>query len=238
MNDFRIEQADYQQFLRTLHDNSVDLILTDPPYAISRDTGFASLGKNSVERLGVSMDFGEWDHQEIDINAMSSAFHRVVRKGGTVILWYDIWKIESLKAALEQAGFRMIRLLIWSKTNPVPLNSKSTYLSNGREVAVSAVKGSSPTFNSEYDTGDYAFPIPRHGGERLHPTQKPLNLFCDLVVKHSNMGDLVVDPFLGSGTTALAAMDTFRRFAGCDISEKYANIALKRVNDEYRGRAF
>ena len=227
-NPSQIKCSDYREFLQSLGKNSVDLVLTDPPYAVSRKTGFSSV-KNGVQRFAVSMDFGEWDHQQIDLAAFASETYRVLRRGGTAIVWYDFWKISSLYDALADAGFKMLRLIVWNKTNPVPLNSKCIYLSNSREMAVVGVKGGSPTFNSAYDSGDYSYPIPRHGGKRIHPTQKPLDLFRELVRKHSNSGDLVIDPFLGSGTTAVAAIEEGRAFAGCDIDESYILAAKSRM---------
>lgn len=225
----QIECCDYRDFLRSLDRNSVDLLLTDPPYAVSRKTGFSSV-KNGVQRFAVSMDFGEWDHQQIDLSAFARETYRVLRRGGTAIIWYDLWKISTLYDALAEAGFKMLRLIVWNKTNPVPLNSKCIYLSNSREMAVVGVKGGSPTFNSAYDSGNYSHPIPRHGGKRIHPTQKPLDLFRELVRKHSNPGDLVIDPFLGSGTTAVAALEEGRAFAGCDIDESYIQAASTRMH--------
>ena len=222
---------DYRDFLQSLDKNSVDLVLTDPPYAVSRKTGFSSV-KNGVHRFAVSMDFGEWDHRQIDLAAFADAAYRVLKRGGTVIVWYDLWKISHVYDALVDAGFKMLRLIVWNKTNPVPLNSKSIYLSNSREMAVVGVKGGSPTFNSAYDSGNYSYPIPRHGGKRIHPTQKPLDLFRELIRKHSNPGDLVIDPFLGSGTTAVAALQEGRTFAGCDIDENYAQASKARMRQE------
>ena len=231
----RIEVADFGEFMESMPKGSVDLILTDPPYTISRETGFKSV-VNGVQRFAVSMDFGEWDHCHIDLEVMAKVFYRALRRGGTAIVWYDLWKIGLVKEAMEKAGFKMIRQIIWEKTNPVPLNMRATYLSNCREMAVSGVKVGKPTFNSSYDsgiyppeTGIYEFPIPRHNGNRQHPTQKPERLFSDLVIKHSNPGDFVVDPFLGAGTTAMAAIKNGRAFAGCDIDERYAEISLERV---------
>lgn len=225
----RIESADYQHFVASLPRNSVDLILTDPPYTISKKTGFTSV-VNGVQRFAVSMDFGTWDHVQVDLAAMFRTFYAALRVGGTAIVWYDLWKIGELKEAMESAGFRMLRQIIWQKVNPVPLNMRATYLSNSREMAVVGVKGSKPVFNSSYDSGIYEYPIPRHNGHRIHPTQKPLQLFGDLIQKHSNPGDLVVDPFLGSGTTAVAAHNTLRRFAGCDIDDKYVDAARERIS--------
>jgi DNA modification methylase len=202
--------------------------LTDPPYAISRKTGFASVGENSVERFAVSMEFGQWDEQEIDISRFAVAAYRALKKSGTAIVFYDVWKFNQLADAMTDAGFKQLRLIIWEKSNPVPLNSKRNYLSNSREVAVLGVKEGKATFHSEYDNGVYRYPI-SHDGKRHHPTQKPLSLMIDLVKKHSDEGQLIVDPFFGSGTTALAAIQANRCFAGCDISEEYVSVARKRI---------
>ena len=227
----RIEIADFIEFMNSMPKNSVDLILTDPPYTISKETGFQSV-VNGVQRFAVSMDFGEWDHCQIDLVEMAQVFYRALRRGGTAIVWYDLWKIGEIKDAMEQAGFKMIRQIIWEKTNPVPLNMKATYLSNCREMAVAGVKVGKPTFHSEYDSGIYRYPIPRHNGNRQHPTQKEEELFAELVLKHSNPGDLVVDPFLGAGTTAMAALRNGRSFTGCDIDERYVQISRERVMRE------
>lgn len=229
--EFTIEVSDYQKFMDFLPDGSVDLILTDPPYCISKKTGFSEV-VNGVQRFAVSMDFGSWDHVEINLDDMAKVFYKSLRRGGTAIVWYDLWKIGKVKDAMESAGFKMIRQIIWQKTNPVPLNMRATYLSNSREMAVVGVKVGKPTFNSKYDSGIYKYPIPRHKGKRQHPTQKPLELFEELVRKHSKDGDLVVDPFLGAGTTGVAAVRNFRRFAGCDIDANYVRISQERIQNE------
>ncbi len=231
--DFTVEVADYQDFMDALPAGSVDLILTDPPYCISKKTGFSDV-VNGVKRFAVSMDFGPWDHVEINLDAMTKLFYKSLRRGGTAIVWYDLWKIGKVKVSMESAGFKMIRQIIWQKTNPVPLNMRSTYLSNSREMAVVGVKIGKPTFNSEYDSGIYEYPIPRHKGKRQHPTQKPLPLFEELVRKHSNQDDLVVDPFLGAGTTGVAALRNYRNFKGCDIDENYARISKRRLENVHQ----
>lgn len=236
-SDCVLKTGDFDRFLKSLPPAKADLVLTDPPYCISRKTGFSSLGEKSVERFAVSMDFGEWDHTEIDLALLASRAYRILRKGGTAIVFYDLWKLTKIADALTEAGFNQLRLIEWVKTNPVPLNSKRNYLSNCREMAVLGVKGSKPTFNSQYDNGQYRYPIPNNEC-RHHPTQKPLQLFVDLVNKHSNPGDLVVDPFVGSGTTALAAVREGRKFAGCDIDSGYVKIARKRARDAAGRRCY
>lgn len=217
-------------FLKALPKNSVDLVLIDPPYEVSRDSNFQTrpITGTDVDRFRVSMDFGDWDKNFTGLDQVLSECYRVLRSGGTLICFYDLWKITVLRDYFDQAGFRQIRLLEWMKTNPVPLNSKVNYLTNAREIAVLGVKGSKPTFHSEYDNGVYRYPICRDKG-RFHPTQKPLQLMTDLILKHSNPGDLVLDCFSGSGTTAAAALDTGRRFIGCELNEEYYQKSLKRL---------
>ena len=95
-------------------------------------------------------------------------------------------------------------------------------------MAVLAIKKSKPTFNSEYDNGIYSYPI-YHGKDRFHPTQKSLVLFEELIKKHSNENDTILDTFLGSGTTAIACKNTKRNFKGCEISREYYDKILEMV---------
>jgi site-specific DNA-methyltransferase (adenine-specific) len=233
---YKFTNTDAITFLSGVSSNSIDLVLTDPPYLVSKDTGFTSIGNKGIKRFAVSMDFGKWDRVENGEHAklLTSAFteaYRVLRKGGTVIVFYDIWKIESLCEILKKAGFSMLRLIEWLKTNPVPLNSKATYLSNGREVAIVAVKGSKPTFNTSYHNGVFSMPIHRDGGKRLHPTQKPLALMRELIKIHTKENDTVLDPFAGSATTLVSALQLNRTAIGCEIDTLYFKKANKRIED-------
>jgi len=141
-------------------------------------------------------------------------------KGGTCIIFTDLWKIGQLKEIMEKHKFKQIRLIEWIKTNPIPLNQSVNYLSNAREVALLGVKVGKPTFNSKYDKGIYEYPI-QSGKKRFHPTQKNQKMFEALIKKHSNEGDVVLDPFLGGGTTLFACKETNRIFKGCELVKEY-----------------
>jgi len=147
-------------------------------------------------------------------------FYKKLRKGGTCIIFFDLWKLSYLKEAMEKYKFKQIRFIEWIKTNPVPLNQSVNYLTNSREIALLGVKGGKPTFNSKYDKGIYEYPI-QGGKNRFHPTQKNIKLFEDLIKKHSNEGDLVLDTFLWGGTTAIACKNTQRKFIGSEINKDY-----------------
>lgn len=219
-------------FLKKLKSNSVDLVLIDPPYEVSRDTNFQSgeaKGKDT-DRFRVSMEFGDWDFGFTGLDKVIKESYRVLKKGGTMICFYDLWKLTILKEYFDKANFKQIRFIEWIKANPVPLNSKTNYLTNAREIAVLGVKGGKPTFHSEYDNGIYRYPI-CHDRGRFHPTQKPLALIEELIVKHSNDGDVVVDCFSGSGTTAVAAYNQSRSFIGCELSEEYFRKSVSRLRE-------
>lgn len=174
------------------------------------------------------MDFGEWDKNFTGLEMTVKEGYRILRDGGTMICFYDLWKITNLKEFYEKYKFKQIRLIEWLKTNPVPLNSKINYLTNSREIAVSAIKKSKPTFNSSYDNGLYKYPICQDKG-RFHPTQKPLEFMEELIKKHSNEGDLVLDCFAGSCTTGMACINTNRNFIGCEVDKNYYNQSIDRL---------
>jgi site-specific DNA-methyltransferase (adenine-specific) len=264
-----IQNVDGLEYLKTVANGSVDLILTDPPYIISRESGMNAhyntvkqneenhiefvktegewetykaenaivddVGKDNYMKYGtiygkkycVKTDYGEWDANftmEL-LDQFIGEYYKKLRKGGTLIMFFDLWKISALKDLLEKHKFKQIRMIEWIKTNPQPLNSKVNYLTNCREIALVGVKGGSPTFNSSYDNGIYMFPL-QGGKNRFHPTQKSLALFEELIKKHSNENDMVLDTFLGGGTTAIACKNTNRQFRGCEISKEYIDKTL------------
>ena len=174
------------------------------------------------------MDFGDWDKNFTGLDIVIKESYRILKDGGTLICFYDLWKIETIRKYMEAVKFKQIRFIEWIKTNPVPINSQINYLSNAREIAVLGIKKSKPTFNSSYDNGIYNYPI-CHDQGRFHPTQKPLELMEALILKHSNENDIVVDCFSGSGTVGVAALKNHRKFIGCEISPEYYQKSLERL---------
>jgi site-specific DNA-methyltransferase (adenine-specific) len=269
-NDIDIQNMDGLQYLATIPNNSVDLILTDPPYIISKETGMNThynnvkqneennvefvkteeewesyKDENEIEddenkekymkygtiygkKYCVKTDYGDWDSEftmEL-LDQFIAEYYKKLKKGGTLIIFFDLWKITPLKDLMEKHKFKQIRFIEWIKTNPQPINSAVNYLTNCREIALLGIKGAKPTFNSKYDNGIYMFPL-QGGKNRFHPTQKSLPLFETLIEKHSNENDLVLDTFLGGGTTAIACKNKKRRFKGCEISKEY----IDKVNE-------
>lgn len=274
MTTLQIEHQEGMAFLQTVDKNSIDLVLTDPPYIISRESGM-NTHFNKVESLGaeeltkteeewenykvmkgvltddkkanflkygtvygkkycVKTDYGDWDKNfTLDaLDAFVAEYYRTLRPGGTLIVFFDLWKLTLLKEIMERHKFKQIRFVEWIKTNPQPLNSSVNYLTNCREIALLGVKGGKPTFNSSYDNAIYRFPL-QGGSNRFHPTQKSLALFEVLIQKHSNEGDTVMDTFLGGGTTALACQNTNRHFRGCEIAKEYYDKVVAKVSPSH-----
>jgi DNA modification methylase len=226
--------GDCYQELKKIESNSIDLILIDPPYLISKDSNFKKISDNTTEQMRVkydiSIDFGDWDKIDLDWNLLMCEYFRVLKKKGTIIIFYDVWKSNQLKEIASSVGFKQPRVCCWIKTNPVPINSKINYLTNSSEYFFTFVKVGNPTFNSEYDNGLYHYPI-CHGKERLkHPTQKPLRLISDIIQKHSVPGDIVLDSFAGTGTVGESCRLLDRRFVLIENNPTYFEMIKERLN--------
>jgi DNA modification methylase len=230
-----IINGDCLEHLLNIESSSIDLILIDPPYIISKPSGFINYSENAPDNLikkygKLSIDFGDWDKIELNWDFLFKEYNRILKKGGTLIIFYDIWKAGDLKEFAEKWKFKQPRVGAWVKKNPVPVNSKVNYLSNATEYFFTFIKGSKPTFNSKYDNAFYSYPI-CHGKERMqHPTQKPLELIKDLVQKHSNPGDLILDSFAGTGTTGHACFLLNRNYILIEKDQNYFNLMSLRLN--------
>ena len=205
-----------------------DAIITDPPYNISRDNNFHTMGRAGI-------DFGEWD-KNFDLTSWIKSCEPLLKKGGNIVIFNDWKNMSHIVDALEKNGFEIKDLIRWKKTNPMPRNRDRRFITD-YEVAVWAVKrGAKWTFNRLSDT--YERPEIICGitskGEKSnggHPTQKPIEVMEWLVDRLTNEGDLVLDPFMGSGTTGVACMNANRSCVGIEIDENYFNIAKTRIEN-------
>ena len=231
-NDYKLYLDDCFNVLKEMPKNYVDLILVDPPYFISRKTDFTN-GGNGAKYGKFEMDFGQWDKEKDNINfyKLMEEFKRVCKQGGTIIMFYDIFKITEIYNIATELKLKQPRIGFWTKTNPVPVNARINYLSNSREYFICFCKGKKNTFNSYYDRAEYNYPIVGGKEKTIHPTQKPIKLMEDLINTHTNEGDIVLDCFMGSGSTGIGCMNLGRKFIGVEIDEKYFNIAKERIEN-------
>jgi len=219
--------------MKKLSDNKVDLILTDPPYNISRERTFSRDNAKDV-----SLYFGDWDNIENKefykwLKIVLLEMKRVLKPNGQLLMFSPRnWEYESV---IDDV-LHVKRTLIWHKNNPTPQFLKVSYLTSYEMIRWAVqdeeVKNKDITFNFDKQKNMHdvlKYPICMGNERTEHPTQKPLDLINKLINIHSNEGDLVLDPFIGSGTTAVACLKTNRKFMGFEREEKYYNIALKRI---------
>lgn len=214
-----IQCIDCTNGLKSLPDNSIDLLLTDPPYGISRKLNCK--GKRLGTTAKLDFEFGEWDilnkkWLEVALPKIKGWFISFCAKKDLGVYW----KI------LEKNKFIAINALVWQKPDPLPLNAKTRFL-NAWEVAVMGKKPGA-IWNSKYEHNILKYQAPK-GKNRIHPTQKPLELIKKLIVLTTKKGGLVVDPFIGSGTTAVACEELERKYIGFDISPEYCELAKVRL---------
>ncbi len=232
MNTCKIYQADAYEKINDLIETGITVnhIITDPPYNISKDNNFSTM---KHPRAGV--DFGNWDRGEFDLYSWIPKYARILDKNGSMIIFCSYRFISYIIDVLESEDADMVvkDILVWQKSNPMPRNIKRRYVQD-MEFAIWAVKKKAKwVFNKPDDKpylrGFFTTSLVS-GSEKLgHPTQKSLKLMEDIISIHTNPGDLILDPFMGSGSTGEAALKQGRCFLGIEYDQMYFEIAKKRL---------
>lgn len=229
MEKFIFKNCDYKNLIVELQEKGIkiDAVITDPPYGVSRkhQLGFSNMGR-------AGMDYGDWDYN-FNQKEWIRLCAPLIKEGGSIIVFNDWKNFSYIVEELDAQSFSMKDVIRWVKPNPMPRNVERRYVGDF-EMAVWAVKdGEKWTFNKS-DNVSYLRPIYKcvgvGGGEkRIHPTQKPLKLIEDILKVHTNEGDIVLDLFAGSGTTAEACLRNNRFFIGSELDEKYYEKAMERL---------
>ncbi len=236
----KIIQGDCIEEMKKLPENSVDAIITDPPYNWSHKNKIdrIKMNKKSIKRRkAVSMDFGKWDYQS-DKELMEFTERwikegmRILKDTGCFYVFYSKEEIIYLKKAIEKYGGYWKSEIIWHKTNPVPNFRKRSYTSSIEAIGY-AVKNKGKfkfNFKTQKEMHNFLESGICQGKERTkHPTQKPLWIIEHFLEVSTDVGDMVLDPFLGSGTTAIACQKLNRKWIGIEKEEEYVKIAKARI---------
>ncbi len=240
--DFKLINGDSLKILKGIEPKSIDMIFADPPYFLSDDGISCSGGKM------VSVNKGEWD-KSISVEEKHKfnrkwirLCYQVLKDNGTIWISGTMHNIYSIGMALEQEGFKIINNITWKKLNPPP-NISCRYFVHSTETILWAkkdIKNAKHKFNYSLmrelnsgkqmqDVWESSLTKPSEKKCGKHPTQKPMEILEKIILSSTDEGDLILDPFNGSGTTGIVANKLNRKYIGIDLEKKYLDITIKRL---------
>ncbi|GAC1386467.1 MAG: adenine-specific DNA-methyltransferase CcrM [Herpetosiphon sp.] len=243
-----IYHDDCRTLLPTLPERSVDLIFADPPYNLQLQGELWRPNMTRVDGVTAGWDhFGSYAEYDQFTREWLTACRRVLKDNGTIWVIGSYHNIFRVGAIMQDLGFWILNDLVWVKSNPMP-NFRGVRFTNAHETLLWCKKSNDQshyTFN--YDAlkrmnddkqmrSDWELPLCtgqerlRSGGTKLHPTQKPEALLSRILLASSNPGDIVLDPFFGTGTTGSVAKRLARRYIGIEREIEYVRAAQDRIN--------
>jgi len=244
----KITQGDCIEVLKNIPSKSVDLIFADPPYNLQLKNELQRPDQSQVDGV-----FDDWDkfssfteYDSFTRNWLSEC-SRVLKDNGTIWVIGSYHNIFRVGTILQDLKYWILNDIVWIKSNPMP-NFKGTRFNNAHETMIWASKSEKSKFTFHYKSlktfnddlqmrSDWYLPLCT-GAERLkingvkaHSTQKPEELLYRVILATSNVGDVVLDPFSGSGTTAAVAKKLGRKFIGIEKEQKYIDISNERLSE-------
>ncbi|MCA0962278.1 site-specific DNA-methyltransferase [Salipiger bermudensis] len=241
--------GDCIEMMNSLPAESVDLIFADPPYNLQLRGDLHRPDNSRVDAVDDHWDqFASFEVYDKFTRAWLAAAKRLLKPNGAIWVIGSYHNIFRVGAALQDAGYWILNDVIWRKSNPMP-NFRGKRFTNAHETMIWASKGEGAKYTFNYEAlkalnegiqmrSDWVLPI-CNGGERLkdangdkaHPTQKPASLLHRVLVGSTNPGDVVLDPFFGTGTTGAVAKMLGRDWIGIEREEAYREVAKRRIAD-------
>lgn len=243
----QILHGDCTEILRSLPENSVDLIFADPPYNLQLSKELYRPNMTKVNAVNDGWDkFSDFKSYDEFTHQWLSAIRRVLKDTGTIWVigsYHNIYRVGSI---MQDLGFWILNDILWLKNNPMP-NFRGVRFTNAHETMIWAQKkkGAKYTFNHKsmkalnddlQMRSDWTIPLVtgrdriKSNGTKAHSTQKPEGLLYRVIMAASNPGDVVLDPFFGSGTTGAVAKKLGRNWIGIERDMKYIKVAQKRID--------
>lgn len=236
----KVANGDCLELIRSVQDKSVDLILTDPPYNLGtfmheRGTNIRGMRSNHFAYSGWDdLTFEEWSRV---MELFLEECNRVLKPRGTLLMFMSILKVETIVRLATKAGLYYKTVGVWHKTNPMPRNMDLHFI-NSNEPWIYFIGGGGKTgvFNNNgkpihdfIETPTISYSEHKIGH---HPTQKPKRVLKHFVDILSNEDDLVMDPFMGSGSTGVVCELSNRRFIGFELDKSYYDVAVRRIKEK------
>jgi modification methylase len=242
-----ILDGDCIERMNSLPEGSIDLIFADPPYNLQLKGDLHRPDNSKVDAVDNDWDqFSSFEVYDRFTKAWLKAARRLLKPNGAIWVIGSYHNVFRMGAELQNQGFWILNDVVWRKSNPMP-NFRGKRLTNAHETMIWASKeeGSKYTFNYEalkalndgiQMRSDWVLPIctgherlKDENGDKAHPTQKPQSLLHRVIVSTTNPGDVILDPFFGTGTTGAVAKMLGREFIGIEREEAYRKVATKRI---------
>jgi modification methylase len=242
-----IMSGDCIEAMNSLPEESVDLIFADPPYNLQLRGDLHRPDNSKVDAVDDDWDqFDSFKVYDDFTREWLAAARRILKPNGAIWVIGSYHNVFRLGAELQNQGYWLLNDVVWRKSNPMP-NFRGKRFTNAHETLIWASKGEGAKYTFNYDAlkalnegiqmrSDWVLPICNGGerlkdedGEKAHPTQKPQSLLHRLLIATTNPGDVVLDPFFGTGTTGAVAKMLGRDYIGIEREEKYRKVAEKRL---------
>ena len=223
-------RGDSKDIIKRIPDNSIDFILTDPPYNLGQhSTGNIPLPGRSA----MNNDVAEWDMIDFNPEEWADEFIRILKPTGNLFIFTSYNQLGRWYNCLDHK-FDTSNFMIWHKTNPAPKIFKAGFLNSCEMIFTCWNKKHTWNFISQAEMHNFIeTPIcmrPERLSDPKHPAQKPVSILKKMIEIASNEDDIIFDPFMGVGSTGVAALNLNRRFIGVEINETYYNAAKKRID--------
>lgn len=234
----RLSNGDCLARMKVIPTDSVNLVLTDPPYNLglfmhNRQTNLNKMRENHFAYSGWDdLTFEEWEN---NMRLFFKESNRVLKKRGSLLMFMSLIKVETLIRLAQEHGFYYKTVGVWHKTNPMPRNMNLHFVNSTECWLYFINEGTTGIFNNAgkvihdyYETSVTPGKEKKYGS---HPTQKPLELISHFVKLLSNPGDVVLDPFMGSGSTGVSCEILKRNFLGIELEENYYELTKTRIKN-------
>ena len=218
---YELYNGDALDILASMEDESIDLVVTDPPYKCI--SGGKPKSKGQPSGMLSKNDGKIFNENDIAIEDWMPQLYRVLKNGSHAYVMTNLLNLEKMMLVARQVGFDIHNLLVWEKNNATP----SRWYMKNAEFTLFLRKGKAKRINNVGSKMVHRFN--NILGKKVHPTEKPVELMLFYIENSSNIGDVVLDPFMGAGSTGVACLDCGRKFVGIEKDREYFNIAEARL---------
>lgn len=235
MEDIKLFNGDCLEVMQTIPDKSIDLVVTDCPYHIMqggctnvprKDEPKGIFDRRNTFTQQNAKNGKLFDFNEIKFEDWLPNLYRILKDKSHCYIMINGRNLKELQQKAEDVGFKYQNLLVWNKGNVTP----NKYYMNACEFILMLRKGNAKNINNMGSKS--VLDVKNILGGKKHPTEKPVELMKILIENSSNINDVVLDPFMGSGSTGIACKNTNRKFIGIELDEKYFEIAKHRIETE------